>query len=402
MEQTGKLLITRMEREGRKQILSAFYEDGKAREFSCEQACSRQLLGNIYIGKVKNIVTNIDAAFVEIEKGILCYYSLRENPNPLVLKGGKGGKLRPGDELFVQVSKEALKTKAPTVTSNLNFPGKYLVLTTGRKNLGLSSRLSFQEKQRLGAIAEPLLEEDFGIVIRTNAAGVSREELEEELLRLKERCRRALAFGRHQTCFSLIYREPPAFISAVRGLSKESFSEIITDDEEIYRELKEYLLENQAEDLAKLCFYEKESPSLSSLYGMEKDLEDALKERVWLKSGAYLIIQPTEALTVIDVNTGKYDGRKKRRDTFLKINLEAAKEIARQLRLRNLSGMILADFIDMEEASDRETLMSFLAEELKKDPTKAVLVDMTPLGLVEMTRKKVRKTLREQVEENCK
>ena len=171
----------------------------------------------------------------------------------------------------------------------------------------------------------------------------------------------------------------------------------MTDDRILYEELFSYLSEYQPEDLNKLQFYDQEAPSLNSLYGIAGALENALRERVWLKSGGYLVIQPTEALTVIDVNTGKYQGRKKQQDTFLKINKEAATEIARQLRLRNLSGIIIADFIDMEAQEDQKALMDYLASELKHDPVKTTLVDMTALGLVEITRKKTQKSLFEQV-----
>jgi ribonuclease G len=399
METEGKLLITRFYTKEQEQILSAFYENGKAVELSCTSAYENQLLGNIYVGKVKNIAANIEAAFIEIADGTLCYYSLRENHNPIYVKEKKKEKLAPGDELLVQVSREAVKTKAPSVTCNLSFPGKYLVLTTEKKQLGLSARLSSEEKQRLKAIAEPFLTDEFGIIVRTNAAGVSGEELREELERLSETCRRIVSCGRHQTCFSLVYREEPPYVTGIRSLPKDRLQEIVTDDTEIFHTIESYLSDSQAEDLSKLRFYEKAAPSLSSLYGIPKVMEEALRERVWLKSGAYLIIQPTEALTVIDVNTGKYEGRKRLRDTFLKINLEAAEETARQLRLRNLSGIILVDFIDMEEQEDRDTLMEYLGKELKKDPVRTVLVDMTPLGLVEITRKKVRKTLLEQVSE---
>lgn len=399
MEQNGRLVITRQRDQEQERVLSAFYEDGKAVELSCFDADDEQLLGSIYIGKVKNIVKNIEAAFIEIEGGILCYYSLREKEEPVYIKEKKGSKLSPGDELLVQVSREAVKTKAPTVTCNLNFPGKYLVLTTGKKQLGLSAKLSLEEKERLRRIAEPFLTGEFGVIVRTNASQAPEEMLLEEFERLSRICRRVLTTGKHQSCFSRVYQEPPAYALGIRNINKEQLLEIVTDDAQIYEGLSAYLSEYQPEDRGKLRFYEEESPSLNHLYGISTAFKSALQERVWLKSGAYLIIQPTEALTVIDVNTGKYDGHKKLRDTFLKINLEAAREIARQMRLRNLSGIIVVDFIDMEENEDREKLMEFLSHEVKKDPIKTVLVDMTPLGLVELTRKKVRRTLKEQVEE---
>lgn len=396
MEQNGTFIITRQRQEEQELIVSAYYEDGKAVELSCFCPEETEFLGSIYIGKVKNIVKNIEAAFIEIEGGILCYYSLREQEEPLYIKEKTGSRLSPGDELLVQVNREAVKTKAPAVTCNLNFPGKYLVLTTGEKKLGLSSKLSKEEKERLRVIAEPFLTGEFGVIVRTNAAQAPEELLREEFERLSSICRKVLTAGKHQSCFSRVYREPPAYAAGIRSLKKESLSRIITDDLEIYETLSEYLLTYQPEDRGKLRFYTEESPDLNRLYKVASSLKAALQERVWLKSGAYLIIQPTEALTVIDVNTGKYDGRGKSRETFLRINLEAARETARQLRLRNLSGIIVVDFIDMEEEADKKALMELLEQELLKDPVKTVLVDMTPLGLVEITRKKVRKTLKEQ------
>lgn len=398
-EKNGTLLITKLNTGVEEQIVSAFYEDGKLRELSCESPEQASLLGNIYVGKVKNIRTNIGAAFIEIADGLICYYSLRENENPVFVKTGKSAKLSEGDELLVQVSREAVKTKAPTVTCNLNFPGKYLVLTTGKKQLGLSNKLSNEEKQRLKELAAPYCSEDYGMIVRTNAAGVSEEELTEELSRLTEQVRHTLTYGRHLTCFSLVHREAPAYAAGIRGIRKEQLKEIVTDKKDLYQELLEYLKTYQPDDLSKLRLWQ-EDLSLAVVYSLQKELEEALRERVWLKSGAYLVIQPTEALTVVDVNTGKYEGRKKLRETFLRINKEAAVETARQLRLRNLSGIILVDFIDMEEQTDKNELMSYLAQELKKDPVKTVLVDMTPLGLVEITRKKVRKTLKEQIPHN--
>lgn len=397
MEEQGIFLVTRLSVHGKEKIVSAFYESGRAAELSCMSSGTDSLLGNIYVGKVKNILSNINAAFIEIADGVLCYYSLAENDTPLYTSPKKKEKLVPGDELLVQVSREAVKTKAPTVTCNLNFAGKYLVLTTGKKNLGISSKLEQMERQRLRQIAEPFLQEDFGIIVRTNAAGAGEEELREELTRLTALVRRTLETGRNQTCFSLVYREPPVYAARIRSLPQNRLGRIVTDDRILYEELFSYLSEYQPEDLNKLQFYDQEAPSLNSLYGIGGALEGALRERVWMKSGGYLVIQPTEALTVIDVNTGKYQGRKKQQNTFLKINKEAAVEIARQLRLRNLSGIIIADFIDMEAQEDQKALMDYLASELKHDPVKTTLVDMTALGLVEITRKKTQKSLFEQV-----
>lgn len=393
----GAFLVTTLTIRDRERTVYAFYENDHAAELSCLPAGGESILGNIYVGKVKNIAANISAAFIEIANGQLCYYALNDNDAPIFTTPKKMNTLVAGDELLVQVSREAVKTKAPTVTANLNFAGKYLVLTSGKHHLGLSSKLSPEDKQRLRTIAEPFLGKDFGIIVRTNAAEASEDELRAELGELTEAYRHTVETGRNRACFSLVYKEPSAYAARLRGLRADSFNKIVTDRADIYRELKAYLTDRQPADLPKLYFYEETAPSLDSVYGLSKAFEEAGKERVWLKSGGYLVIQPTEALTVVDINTGKYTGKKKKDDTFLKINLEAARELARQLRLRNLSGIIVADFIDMEREEDKQTLMAVLASELKKDPVRTSLVDMTPLGLVEITRKKVQKTLAEQV-----
>ena len=186
---------------------------------------------------------------------------------------------------------------------------------------------------------------------------------------------------------------PPAYLARLLDLYEESADVFLTDDKELYDEIQEYLTVHQPEDLSKLSFYEDRLLPMDKLYSLEHQLSLALQEKVWLNSGGYLIIQPTEALTVIDVNTGKYEGGKKQEKTFLKINKEAAIEIARQLRLRNISGIIIIDFINMEEKQSVDELLSLLNSELHKDPIPTTLVDMTKLSLVEITRKKKEKPL---------
>ena len=200
-----------------------------------------------------------------------------------------------------------------------------------------------------------------------------------------------------RTCYSCIYRALPGYIAAIRDSYSGTLDGIVTDIPAYYEELKDYLEEYQAEDADKLTLYEDKLLPLSKLYSLDSALEHALNKHVWLKSGGYLVIEPTEAMVVIDVNTGKYSGKKKMQDTICRINMEAADEIGRQLRLRNLSGIILIDFIDMEREEDREMLMRHLGDVVSKDPVKTTVVDMTRLNLVEVTRKKVRKPLYEQI-----
>jgi len=206
------------------------------------------------------------------------------------------------------------------------------------------------------------------------------------------------SYGIYKSRFSLLYRTPPAYICDIRDGYSDRVDEFVTDDIDLYENMRDYLVNHQPEDKDKLRLYQDTSISLSSLYGIKEKIKDAIKPMVWLKSGGSLVIQPTEALTVIDVNTGKaVAGKKKVQETFLRINLEAAKEIARQIRLRNISGIIIIDFIDMALQKNKDLLMEELEKEFKKDPIKTTLVDMTALGLVEVTRKKLRKPLHEQV-----
>ncbi len=380
-------------------LADALLEDGCLTELSLLPEAGTSILGNIYIGKVRNIVKNIQAAFVEIEGGQLCYLPLEEVRAPIYTRPKKQEQLLPGDELFVQVSREAVKTKAPSVTTNLSLTGKYLVLTTENRVLGYSSRLKSEQKARLKAWIEKWGPLPSGLIVRTNAGGAEEKELLEEYHRLCEQYHFLTEQAIHRNICSCVLRSRPAYLTSILGSRSESLKEILTDDRELYEQIREFLLEEMPKDAGKVRLYEDRMLPLKALYHLEKGLADGLCEKVWLKSGAYLVIEPTEALTVIDVNTGKYTGGSKKQKVIQKINQEAAKEIARQLRLRNLSGIILVDFVDMKEKEAQEELLAFMRELLKKDPMKAAAVDLTPLGLMELTRKKQRKPLLEQAKE---
>ncbi|MSS63999.1 ribonuclease E/G [Velocimicrobium porci] len=381
------------------QILSAYMEKDELIQVSLEDTAHESILSNIYLGKVKNIVKNIRAAFVEIADKRMCYLSLDSCKKPVFVNKKNTDAVTVGDTIVVQIAREDVKTKAPVLTTEFNFTGKYVVLTHGKTNLGISGKISDEkERERLKNILKPHKSSDYGWIIRTNAKDASKEQIEKEIAVLKSLYMNLLEFGVHKTCFSLIYKAPAAYLCDIRNGMASSIEEVVTDDKELYDEMREYLNCYQQEDVEKVRFYEDSSISLKRLYGLETKLEKALQRKVWLKSGGTLIIDPTEALTVIDVNTGKaIKGNKKIQDTFLKVNLEAAYEIAKQIRLRNISGIILIDFIDLDKKEAREELLEVLEGYLKKDPVKTVLVDMTPLGLVEITRKKVRKPLWEQI-----
>lgn len=379
-------------------IATALFAEGKAVELSYDAPQQASVLHNIYVGKVVNIVKNINAAFIEIEDGVSCYYSLEDNPQPFYTKKGNSQRMAAGDELLVQVSRESVKTKAPTVTSAISLSGKYLVLTAGKTRISASSKLPPEKKAALTKQMECFSNSEYGWIVRTNAADVPAEMLISEAKRLQTRFVKIRETAQYRPCRACLYRSPAAWLSHLKDFYSAGYSRIITDDEAIFTQISDYLSEYQPEDLDKLTRYQDRLLPLAKLYSLEGAFEDALRERVWLKSGAYLVIQPTEALTAIDVNTGKYERGKKAQETYLKINLEAAREIARQIRLRGISGMILVDFINMASEAHKKELMRSFDTYLSADPAKACVVDMTALGLVEVTRKRVQKPLAEKME----
>ena len=399
---SNKLVIVKKD----KHIISSYFESMDLVQVSIDQDENHSILGNIYLGKVKNIIKNINAAFIEIEGGRMCYYSLTENPYPIMANapysdesGLQRVEIKAGDELLVQVVKEDVKSKAPVVSSNLNLTGKYVALTYGKTLVGVSAKINdSKERNKLKNIGHEYRNKEYGFIIRTNADHAPEDKIRKEIELLIEVYKSIRQYGIHKNAFSMILQTPASYICDIRDGYTQEVDEFVTDNKVLYEHIKDYLTKYQPEDLSKLKFYEDPLLSLSNLYGLKDKIESATKPYVWLKSGGSLVIQPTEALTVIDVNTGKaVNGKKRVQETFLKVNREAAKEIAKQIRLRNLSGIIIIDFIDMELKSNKELLMTELDEYLKTDPIKTTLVDMTALGLVEVTRKKVRKPLHEQI-----
>lgn len=399
----NKLIITKMEICQVPCYVCAREEDGRVMELRFEPIDHKSTLGNIYVGQVENIAANIGAAFVQISAGERCYLQLSDVQDAIYASVKKEDRpIKPGDEILVQINREAMKGKLPAVTTNLNFTGKYLVLTTGDKKFGLSNKLSNDDRSRLSKWMEEEIhrpDKEYGLIVRTNAADASREELLRELEYLKSLYRKVAVAGKSRTCFSCIYKTEPIYISAVRDINSRSLEEILTDVPEIFQEISGYLKENSPEETTKIRLYEDKLLPLYKLHRLETALEEIRHEKVWLKSGGFLVIQQTEAFVSIDVNSGKFTGRKKMQETYRKINLEAAGEIARQLQLRNLSGLILIDFINMENPDHQDELFHVLQKHLRRDPVKAKAVDITPLHILEMTRKKVRKPVIEELRE---
>ena len=352
------------------------------------------LLGNIYIGKVQNIAANIGAAFIDIG-GINCYYDMSQVSHAIFTSKAGKKPLCIGDELVVQISREAVKTKAPTVSSNISLTGRYAVLTSGNTRIGVSSKLPKALRESYKEKLQDQKSNDYGIIVRTNARDVPLDTVLDEITQLKEHFFQLRKKASSRTCYSCLYAAAKPYLTDLKNVYAEGFSEILVEDRALYEEIFKYSQREQPEFLEKLHFYEDPSFSLAKLYSTETVLEHALKEHVWLKHGGYLIIQPTEALTVIDVNSGKCVSKKQKTDDFLRMNLEAAKEIAKQIRLRNLSGIIIVDFINLEKPEETQKLLTEFRKVLSMDPIQTTLVDITGLQLVEITRKKLRKPLHE-------
>lgn len=398
MKKLSKLILTEMNYRNTPILVAALEKEGRICQLNPMSLNSDSILGNIYIGKVKNIQKNIQAAFIEIENGIMCYYSMAEKASPCFVNVKKNNVLKIGDEMIVQVSKEGIKSKLPYVSSNLNFTGRYLVLTSERKGLGFSGKLKKEEKKQIREILKDKIPENVGIIVRTNCRDAQEEEILHELEELMKRYEAVLQKGKSRVCFSVLEKSMPEYVQILQNLYSQDLEEIVTDKQELYECAVQYLKGyKQQEKIVR--YYEDKLLPLYKLYNLQKAFEQAQNERVWLKSGGFLVIQQTEAFVCIDVNTGKCTSKKDMQETFRKINLEAAKEIAWQLRLRNLSGIILIDFINLERAEDKEELMQTLQKYLWQDSIKGTVVDMTELNIVEVTRKKVRKSLAEELKE---
>lgn len=392
-----KILIEKTEG----QIRTFFLENDEIVEIHCapadEESAGRHLLGNIYVGKVKNIVPNIGAAFVEIESGVNCYYDMKDAEHAVFTHKIGKKPLCIGDELVVQISKEAVKTKAPTVTGNISFTGRYAVLTHGNTRIGVSSKIPKKVREEYKERLRQFQNDRFGIIVRTNAKDAPFQDVLDEISRLKAEYEKIMSAAPTRVCFSCLRSAPPSYISDLKNVYMEGMEEIIVGDPELYTRIQAFFAAEIPEKEGLLRLYDDSAFPLGKLYSTQTAIEKALREKVWLRNGGYLVIQPTEALTVIDVNSGKNAGKGKNEEGILKINLEAAREAARQIRLRNLSGIIIIDFINLESEENVGLLLKEFRMRLAGDPIQTTLVDITPLNLVEVTRKKVHRPLYEQI-----
>lgn len=380
----------------------AVLEDRALVELYVDQSGIQRLSGNIYKGRVKNVLPGMQAAFVDIglERNAFLYVADAITPSISMAEAGSkkdspsiNEVLQPGQELVVQVVKEPSETKGARVTTHLTLPGRNLVLMPGSDHVGVSRRIEDeQERERLRQIAKNSKPYGMGLIVRTAAYGIDEEEFSQDvdfLLHLWKTIKRRSC---NRTAPAVLYRDLDLVYRIVRDLFTPDVERFVVDNREVYERTLE-LLSLMSPELQSRVEYFDPDQDLLLTYGLEADVEKAFRRKVWLKCGGYIVIDQTEALTAIDVNTGKFVGNTSLNETVLTTNLEAVKEIARQLRLRNIGGIIVVDFIDMEDAEAKKQVVTALEEQLKRDKVKAIVCGLTKLGLVEITRKKERRSL---------
>lgn len=361
-------------------------------------------IGDIFVAKVKNVAKQINAAFIDYAPGRKGYLPICSDYVPVITNRRYDGRVRAGDEILVQLEKEAVRTKEPVFTMNLSMAGKYSAVSYGNTYKGVSRKCSKAEKEQLRtAIPHEI---DYGVVIRTNAAQLLHAEkaadaevlqpVRDEIRYLNARMSALIQDSLHRTCYSRVWKNAPPYLTQMRD-EGIAYRQIIVDDRQIYDEIKDFVALYMPEQLANITMYHDDTYPLQKLYRVETQLDELLARKVWLRSGAYLVIEKTEAMYVIDVNSGKNLSRKETAEYIYQINLEAAAEIMRQIRLRNLTGMIVVDFINMEDSAQENALLQTLRGLAQKDHIRTTIVDITALGLVEITRKKTTKSLAEQL-----
>jgi len=387
----------------------ALIEDGRLVEYFQEPTSSGGLVGNLYVGKVSRILPGVDSGFIDIgldRDGFL----FEGDMGPLLddeFKFEPRSKYRPviedlrvGEPVLVQVTKEPMGQKGPRLTTQISIPGNYLVYMPQTNRVGASKKLPDSERQRLKKTMGELKGDFQGsFIARTAAEGASREDIAMEMQQLAELWSLLMLKMEGSSYPCLLHQEADLATKSVREILLRSEGELITDDEALSEKVLDSISTIQDKDIR--ITHWKNKQDLFREYRIDEELENALRPRVWLKSGGCIVIQPTEALVAIDVNSGRFVGKRSLEDTAFKTNVEAAEEVVRQLRLRNLGGIIVVDFIDMTEKSHREALLSKFQEFLKNDKAKSRILKISEFGLVEMTRKRTHRPLEKLLTTTC-
>jgi ribonuclease G len=411
----------------------ALVEKGVVVELHIERKTGQGLMGNIYRGRVAKLLPGMQAAFVDIdldrtaflyvsdvhndfldiEKMMLRDYEANQDSDLMDAEASQADELRgisfqienllhEGQDIMVQVIKEPIDNKGARLTSHISLPGRHLVLMPTVNHIGVSRRIEdTEERGRLKEIIQAIRPDELGFIVRTVSEGASKEKLKAEmdfLLKLWSNIQAKMEKG--SSPGEPLYKDLSISLRVVRDLFTREVDRLTIDSREEYENITEFIKTFAPGSKHSVELYEGTDPIFDS-FGIEMEISRALKDKIWLKSGSYIVIEQTEALTAIDVNTGSYVGKRNLDETILKTNLEAVKEIAYQLRFRNIGGLIVIDFIDMEKRSDRERVSMSLKEALSKDKTKTNVLHMSDLGLIEMTRKRTRVNLNRILSEPC-
>ncbi|MDB8790137.1 Rne/Rng family ribonuclease [Romboutsia sp. 1001216sp1] len=354
----------------------AVLEDNKLSEVYIEDNKKNKKVSNIYRGIVKKVLPGIEACFVDIGFDRLAYLQLKKEDN-----------IKAGQEIMVQVNKEEIGNKGAKLNLEISLSGRYIVYIPSNDRITMSNKITDEkERFRLKKLAKSIIKDNTGIIIRTEAVGCSLEDLKEDIENLKSQYDLILKEFKLGIGPKLLYKSLDFASKYIKDYISEDLGKIVTNDEKKYNELKELLKSIDKKYVGKIIL--EKNKDVFDIYNVNSQIQKCLNKKVWLSSGGYLIIEKTEALTVIDVNTGKNIGNIKLRDTIYKTNLEAAIEIARQIKIRDISGIIIIDFIDMEKESQKRELIKVLEEELSKDKRKSKVLGMTKLGLVEIARRR--------------
>jgi ribonuclease G len=388
-------------------------KDWRVGELYVERRGNRSIVGNVYKGRVDNVLPGLEAAFVDVglEKNGFLHADDIVMPGVEIARRGRGGGrgkrisdlLKPGQEIVVQVVKDPLKTKGPRLSMQLSIAGRYLVYVPQGEGIGVSRRLDDKERERLRKQVAKVDLGEGGAIVRTAAQGATKEDFEREikyLHKLHEVLQQRVAEARAP---AMVFQEADLSVRVVRDIFSKQFEKAVVDDEKQHHRLVSFFNRTAPELVERVELYKEKEP-LFEHYGVEDAFDSVMHRRVNLPSGGYLMIDYAEALTVIDVNSGSFTGRGREarlEDTITQTNLEAAEEVVRQLRLRDIGGIIVIDFIDMSRARNRDAVLKTLRKSLDEDRTKTYVVEISPLGLVEMTRQNVTEGVREIMTRIC-
>src|SRR5271170_1017787 len=401
-ESVERTMVVR-QRKDRTQI--AVLEDGVLVEHYVNRSTHQSYVGNVYLGKVQNVLPSMEAAFVDVGKGRnAVLYAGEVNFDVSGLEGQPKrieSALKAGQSLIAQVTKDPVGHKGARLTSQISLPGRYLVYVPGASMTGISRKLPDTERNRLKQILKKVMPEDGGVIVRTAAEGAAEEELARDVSRLAAQWEAIEKKAKTASAPALLYREPDLTIRVIRDVFNEDFANLIVSGDEAWDVVEEYV-KYVAPHLGERVTRWQDDGDVFAAYRIDEQLAKALERKVWLPSGGSLVIDKTEAMTVIDVNTGKFTGQGGNLEkTVTRNNLEAAEEIVRQLRLRDVGGIVVIDFIDMVLESNRELVLRRLLECLARDRTKHQVAEVTSLGLVQMTRKRVGAGLLEAFSQPC-